>query len=274
MSDPDRWAAIVDGDPDEQERVWELFHENSKTHRFSETLDDAAVAALMVELWEDLPYPSAEPVELPPASLPRAALADAMLARRTATSFGSGPVTLEPLSSLLAAGYGTTNRPSAVGERRFRTVPSAGALYPLELYVHARAIVGLDPGLYHFQATRHRLQRLRAAADDQLVATFVQPDLIGAAAAVVLITAVFARGTFKYGERGYRFALIEAGHVAQNINLVAAALGLGSTNVGGFFDRELEGLLGIDGVGHSLLYAVALGSNPTGEHDNDAHPAA
>jgi len=86
--------------------------------------------------------------------------------------------------------------------------------------------------------------------------------VIGSAAAVILITAVFQRTTFKYGERGYRFALIEAGHVAQNIDLVAGALHLPAANLGGFFDRELEALLDIDGVEQSLVYAVALGSNP------------
>ncbi len=86
--------------------------------------------------------------------------------------------------------------------------------------------------------------------------------MIEAAAAVILITAVFQRTTFKYGERGYRFALIEAGHVAQNIDLVASALGLPAANLGGFFDRELEMLLDVDGVEQSLVYAVAIGSDP------------
>jgi len=159
-------------------------------------------------------------------------------------------------------GYGATARPSTVGSRRFRTVPSAGALYPLELYVHARAVTGLEPGLYHFQATAALLQRLRSLAGEELAAAFVQPNVIEAAAAVILITAVFQRTTFKYGERGYRFALIEAGHVAQNIDLVASALGLPAANLGGFFDRELEMLLDVDGVEQSLVYAVAIGSDP------------
>ena len=88
----------------------------------------------------------------------------------------------------------------------------------------------------------------------------MQPDVIESAAAVILITAVFQRTTFKYGERGYRFALIEAGHVAQNIDLIAGALRLPAANLGGFFDREVEALLDVDGVEQSLVYAVAVGS--------------
>ena len=126
--------------------------------------------------------------------------------------------------------------------------------------MHVRAVGGLEPCLYHFQATAGLLQRLRPLPADELAGAFVQPDVIASAAAVILVTAVFERTTFKYAERGYRFALIEAGHVAQNIDLIATALRLPTVNLGGFFDRELEALLDIDGVEHSVVYAVAIGS--------------
>ncbi len=256
------WDEIVSGEP-EEERVWELFHENSKTHRLSEAPDDAQVAAVMPSLWEDLPYAGADAVRLPGLAVPPVPLAEAIRERRTQTTFGTAPISLGDLSSLLTGGYGATERPSAVGNRRFRTVPSAGALYPLELYVHVRAVTGLEAGLYHFGATAGLLQRVRPLADGELARAFVQPDVIGTAAAVILITAVFQRTTFKYGERGYRFALIEAGHVAQNIDLIACALRLPAANLGGFFDRELEQLLDIDGVEQSLVYAVGIGSSPS-----------
>ncbi len=149
------WDDIVSGEP-EEERVWELFHESSKTHRFSDAPDDAQVAAVMLDLWEDLPYAGSEAVPLPGLRLPPVPLGEAILSRRTQTAFGPAPVSLRDLSSLLTGGYGATERPSAVGDRRFRTVPSAGALYPLELYVHVRAVTGLEPGLYHFQGTPGR----------------------------------------------------------------------------------------------------------------------
>ena len=259
----DAWEEIISAEP-EEERVWELFHENSKTHRFSDAPDDTQVAEAMLEFWEDLPYAGTDAVRLPGIAVPPVSLDKAILERRTDTKFGAAPISLRDLSSLLTGGYGTTERPSAVGNRRFRTVPSAGALYPLELYVHVRAVTELDPGLYHFQASAGLLQRLRLRAllDQQFADAFVQPDVMGSAAVVILITAVFQRTTFKYGERGYRFPLIEAGHVAQNIDLIASALDLPAANLGGFFDRELEALLDIDGVEQSLVYAVAIGSNP------------
>jgi len=255
------WDEIVSGEP-EEERVWELFHENSKTHRFSDAPDDTQVAAVMPDLWEDLPYAGTDAVHLPGLAVPPVPLGEAILERRTDTRFGAAPISLRDLSSLLTGGYGATERPSAVGNRRFRTVPSAGALYPLELYAHVRAVTGLESGLYHFQATAGLLQLVQPLPDEELARSFVQPDVIGSAAAVILITAVFQRTTFKYGERGYRFTLIEAGHAAQNIDLIAYALHLPAANLGGFFDRELEALLDIDGVEQSLVYAVAIGSNP------------
>jgi SagB-type dehydrogenase family enzyme len=255
------WDEIVGAEP-EEERIWELFHENSKTHRLSDVPDDTQVAAAMLGLWEDLPYAGTDAIRLPGLAVPPIPVDKAILERRTDTRFGTAPIALQDLSSLLTGGYGATERPSAVGNRRFRTVPSAGALYPLELYANVRAVTGVEPGLYHFQATAGLLQRVRPLPDEELVPAFVQPEVIGSAAAVILITAVFQRTTFKYGERGYRFTLIEAGHVAQNIDLIASVLHLPAANLGGFFDRELEALLDIDGVEHSLVYAVAIGSNP------------
>ena len=79
-------------------------------------------------------------------------------------------------------------------------------------------------------------------------------------AAPLFVTAEFARSTFKYGERGYRFVLLEAGHLAQNVNLAAAGLGLGCLDVGGYYDRQVDEWLGLDGVTHSTVYLLALGA--------------
>jgi SagB-type dehydrogenase family enzyme len=87
----------------------------------------------------------------------------------------------------------------------------------------------------------------------------VQNTIPQAASLTIFITALFERTVFKYGERGYRFILLEAGHVAQNINLVAAALGLGCLNIGGFFDREIDDFLSLDGITHSTIYMIAIG---------------
>jgi SagB-type dehydrogenase family enzyme len=88
----------------------------------------------------------------------------------------------------------------------------------------------------------------------------MQPAVVLNASLVIFITALFERSVFKYGDRGYRYSLIEAGHIGQNLDLVCAALRLACLNIGGFFDRRVDELLELDGVSHSTIYSVAIGS--------------
>ena len=145
--------------------------------------------------------------------------------------------------------------------RPFRTVPSGGALYPLELYVHAKNVDGLQPGLYHYNpAQNHICCLLEGDQTAHISQAVVQPAVIQETAIQIFLSAIFERSTFKYGDRGYRFVLLEAGHVAQNMNLVSTSLGLGVLNIGGFFDQEIDDWLGIDGITHSTVYMLALGT--------------
>ena len=241
------------------ERLWELLHENSKTHRYSGVPSDSVVAEVMASLWEELPYLGHRRVPLPPSTLLSVPLGDVLVRRRTPQAFRGESLSLADLSAILLAGYGAVDRPSAVGSRVFRVAPSAGALYPLELYVYPTAVDGLDRGLYHLHAIDRELRLLADTTPGEIASVLVQPELATVASAIVFITAVFERSTFKYGERGYRFVLLEAGHVAQNMNLAAAALGKATVNIGGFFDAEVDRLLGIDGIEHGTIYVLAVG---------------
>lgn len=255
-----RLQELVDGpvEPD----VWSVFHENSKTSRLEPALSDADVVARMKLLWDTLPYEGHDEVALPrgmPSLDPR--LRDAIAGRVTAREIAPAAMSLAQLATVLEAGYGVT-RSNADGAfpRPFRTVPSGGALYPLELYVHTSHVDGLTAGLHHFDPRAHALRLLqRGDCARQISEALVQPQLAVSVSALVFVTAIFERSVFKYGNRGYRFLLLEAGHVAQNINLVAAALGLGCVNIGGFFDRDVDRFLGLDGVCHSTLYLVGIG---------------
>jgi SagB-type dehydrogenase family enzyme len=93
----------------------------------------------------------------------------------------------------------------------------------------------------------------------------VQQDLVESAAAVIFITAIFARSTFKYGDRGYRFILLEAGHLAQNANLAAQGMGLATTNIGGYADRLVDRYLDLDGLNESTVYVLLIGEAVSGE---------
>jgi SagB-type dehydrogenase family enzyme len=138
-------------------------------------------------------------------------------------------------------------------------VPSGGALYPLELYVHASAVLGLPIGLFHYEPPGHQLRLLRSDPDASFRSGLVIPEMAERAAVTIFLTAIFYRSTFKYGDRGYRFVLLEAGHVGQNLDLTAAALGLTSVNIGGYFDEIIDDYLDLDGLRHSAVYLAAVG---------------
>jgi SagB-type dehydrogenase family enzyme len=170
-------------------------------------------------------------------------------------------LTLRRLSTLLHYAYGVRAYDDSTPlHRSLRVVPSAGALYPLEIFVYCKHINGLASGLYHYNSVKMNLRRLRQADETRkLTAAIIRPDVTLGSSLLIFITAVFERSVFKYGDRGYRFVLLEAGHVAQNINLAANALGLGCLNVGGYYDREIDEYLDLDGVTHSTIYVVAVG---------------
>ena len=166
---------------------------------------------------------------------------------------------MEQLAAILYYGYGVTRRPPD-GSRALRTVPSAGALYPLEVFVQVRHVDQLAPGIYHYNPLRHHLRNVREGDyTDQLSRCLIEHAIPENASLLIFITALFERSTIKYGDRGYRFVLLEAGHVAQNINIVCSGFRLGSLNVGGFFDREFDAFLQLDGITHSNIYMVAIG---------------
>ena len=205
---------------------------------------------------------------------PRAAPADffELLRRRhSCREFAGQPVTLEQLSIVLRAGYGINGR-TVIGRLEFdeRPVPSGGGLYPLELSIYARDVAGVSVGVHHYLPVTHGLE---SVLDGPLPGSFREYLFMGqaqlaSAPAIIIITGAFFRNMRKYGDRGYRYMLFEAGHVAQNINLAAAAVGLGSCNIGGFFDKELGDTLMLDQDAEQPLYAVAIGV-PVSEDRNE-----
>lgn len=257
------WHKFLDR-PDglDEADAWSVFHENSKTSRFERPLTNAEVVARMEQLWETLPYDEYERVALPREGAPlEAPVGKTLLSRTSGRAIAPGMLRLDQVASLLHHAYGITrdNQDSSF-PRPFRAVPSGGALYPLELYAHTAYVEGLAAGLYHFNPCEHSLRLMqRGDSARQIGKALVQQDLATDTSMLVFITAVFERSVFKYGNRGYRFILLEAGHVAQNLNIVATALGLSCINIGGFYDREIDRFLGLDGVEHSIVYLVGIG---------------
>lgn len=195
-------------------------------------------------------------VALPAGDLGAATLASALAARRSSRAYGAGSLELGDLATILEAAYGVSHDPEG-----FRTVPSGGALYPLELYVLAASVRELSPAVYHFDPLRRALELLGPLPPVSTIAALSPyPELVEPAAAVIVVTAMFYRTRFKYGQRGYRFVLIEAGHAAQNALLAAAALGVPACPLGGFFDRRVDAVLGVDGLEEATVYVIATGA--------------
>lgn len=172
--------------------------------------------------------------------------------RRSVRSFEPGPLRLTEVGQLLWAAQGLTEpRPEPEGwpydhwGGGLRTAPSAGALYPLEIYLLATDVDGLDPGLYRYHAEGHGLERVgdagrRALAD----AALGQGSITGAPAALV-IAAAYARTDVRYGDRAARYVHIEVGAAAENVYLQAEALELGTVFIGAFRDAAVAAALGL-----------------------------
>ena len=261
-----RWLELVYGGPPDPFDPAEAYHEASKVSPTQIGRQVAGAARLeatpdlqlsMTRAVRRLPVPRRE---LPAPRRPDVALWHAISGRRSCRRFDEAPVSGHDLAGLLESGYGVTH---ALEEHALplRAVPSGGALYPLELYVAAFRIEGLEPGLYHFDPLAPALAVVHdSLAADDVSSLSTYPEIIAGSAALMFIAAVFGRTRFKYGLRGYRFALLEAGHVAQNVLLAATAFGLGAVPLGGYYDRLTDEFLGLDGVNESTLYTVAVGS--------------
>ena len=246
----------------QEDHPWELFHENSKLGRFQKPLTDKQFFSQMATYYDSLPYEGYPRIKLPQPFFPLPqSLGETLITRASVRNFSSAPVSFLHVGTLLQYSYGVTRSNEGTPfPRPFRTVPSGGALYPLEIFVHAQNVDGLPPGLYQYNPSHNHLSCLRKGDQtSQIAQAVVQPSVIQESSIHIFLTAIFQRSTFKYGDRGYRFVFLEAGHVAQNLNLVSSALGLGTLNIGGYFDREIDDWLGIDGVEFATVYMLAIG---------------
>lgn len=260
---PQIWSKVCQSEPDE-EQLWELFHVNSRSTPVDRHISNANVSARMLELANSLDYEDRPTFKLPESQAPLdMRISEVFEKRRSSRGLSPVTVSMESLAALLRAGYGETREnKDGVFPRPFRTVPSAGALYPLELYFHTVHTVGLEAGLYHYSPSRDVVTRIRDGDGSRFISEgLVQRTLAFDCSIFFFISGLPERSTFKYGNRGYRFLLMEAGHMAQNLSLTATALSFGCICVGGFFDRPIDEYLGFDGLNQSVFYLLAIGED-------------
>jgi SagB-type dehydrogenase family enzyme len=207
-------------------------------------------------------YPNARRVPLPdPPDLP--APVDKLLrSRRSRRSYTGAPVQLEHLSALLGHGCGVTATVPAYGFEHLplRAFPSHGGLMSPEVYAWAHAAGGLQEGMYHYEPRSHSLELLGLGDHrPRLQALAFGEDYVARAGAILLVTMVYDRLRWKYGDRAYRFACMDVGFLAENIYLAAEALGLGVCAISGFAQDAAEELLGVDGKHELVLLLLTVG---------------
>jgi SagB-type dehydrogenase family enzyme len=192
-----------------------------------------------------------------PRELPSADFWRALRNRRSVRDFASEPMPQELLALLLWAAQGITQR----GSVPLRTAPSAGALYPVETYVCAARVQDLAPGLYHWELPEQRLALVSARGDVASAAreACLGQEMVAEAPVTFIWSAVWARSAAKYGDRALRYAYLDAGHLAENLHLAAASLGLGACMIGAFFDDAMDALVGVDGQEEAVIYAACVG---------------
>ncbi|MEW6716472.1 MAG: SagB/ThcOx family dehydrogenase [Chloroflexota bacterium] len=166
---------------------------------------------------------------------------EALQKRKSLRSFPDQPITMIEVSQLLWAAQGITHSGT------YRTAPSAGALFPLEVFILTGKVSDLPSGVYEYLPHDHSLiKQLEGDRRKDLWSAALRQDSVLEAAATMVITAIYERTTVKYGNRGRQYVHMEAGCVAQNVHLQAEALGLGTVYIGAFYDQEVKRVLNLE----------------------------
>lgn len=208
----------------------------------------------------ELPYPEGD-------SVSDTSLRRALIDRRSKRSFSGEPVTIDELSEMVYYSSGITgnNELSIAGneiEQKFRSYPSGGGLFPVEIYLLMTQDSPIGTGVFHYNPMKHHLAKIANSdiSSDNIPSYFSTDSVdIDKAGVIIILTAAFERIRAKYGPRSYRYVLQESGHLAQNLLLITTTLGLAGVPVGGFYDEHIEDLLNINNNLESPIYSVIIG---------------
>jgi len=233
----------------------EKFHEQTKLKKAQIEPD----AKRWPESWKTVyfkSYPRFNEVLLPKPRLNSGiSFKETLFARSSTRKFSARPLSIADIGSFLYYGAGLKDTLSP-DEGRF--YPSAGARYPLEIYVLS-INSELPSGLYHYYLKNHSLEELMLIKKPDMFRYIAHQKWIKNVSCLIFTTAIFSRTTMKYGPRGYRHILTENGAVLQNFYLVATALGIRCCPVASFLDNKINELLDIDGIEESVINALLIG---------------
>lgn len=205
-------------------------------------------------------YPRLTQIFLKKALPLQKSLEDILFSRRSRRLFNNHSLSFEELSTILyyAGGISTLNTDY---NNSLRMYPSAGARYPLEIYIVVNNIKEIKKGIYHYNIKFNSLELLELGNFTEQMYEITNQKMCKKAAFTIVITAVLDRTRIKYNNRGYRYLFIESGHLSQNIYLVSESLGLGCCTLGGFKDDQINNLLDLNGINEKTLYLAVIGKS-------------
>jgi len=238
------------------EKIGDNFQKETKYSRFS--LGGGGLDwSTKPELYKT--YPKSKKIELvSPKNLSKIPLFEILEKRKSIRDFSKKPISKEQLSYLI---WTTTGIQRKEYNFEYRTAPSAGALYPIETYLIINNVEKISEGIYHYSIKDHVLEKLKLGDFGKEISNAALGQNMCAEAAVVFIwTAIFERSIWKYGQRGYRYIYLDAGHIGHNLALAATSLNLGSCQIAALFDDEVNELIGVDGKDESTVYMSVVGN--------------
>lgn len=201
------------------------------------------------------------PLEINKDQLNDSLLLEQLTKRTSSRNFLGEKINFQELSTLLFYSAGINpEQTDDLSKKRF--FPSAGSRFPNEIYllINGEKVDGLETSSYHFNVKRNCLEKMFNLENfSQFIHQVAIQEFIQEANFIICFSAVFDRSKVKYGERGYRYCLIEAGHIAQNLSLISSALRLKCCAIGGFSDMRLNHYLELDGESESIIYLLAIG---------------
>ena len=264
-------------------RIGETYMLNSKSSRyrlsdiFGINLYMTPVASICEAKNEERHLQEDKMVKLPKPLPMKMTLEKAIMRRRSYRQFEGIPIQFDRIASILYYGNGISGKmplmSSAVESEflkpldvKLRTTPSAGGLYPLDIYLIAMNVRDLSMGVYLYMPTENALISVStkggSISQEQIYSSF-EPARdainINNAGFIIIITGKLWKQIRKYGNRGLKYMLIEAGEIAENIHLSAQSFGIGTVDVAGYYDREVEELIGIDGTSEYVMHTIIGG---------------
>lgn len=204
-------------------------------------------------------YPRLNKIILPKPKKINGDIKDLLISRRSRRIFSNKCLKLDSLSSLLFYSAGIINKVDDWTDS-LRTYPSGGGRYPLELYLVINNVDKINNGLYHYNVKDHSLELLLNKNLSNKMGNLTGQKFVKKASIVLIMTGIFDRTRIKYEERGFRYVLMECGHLCQNIYLVSESLGLSCCSIGGFMDIKINELLDIQYTSEKVLYLAAIGN--------------